>query len=180
MAGYNENYRRMSIDQVAKIVAYVINGYARHDIPFNELDIGFVLGGAAVRDRFAFVSEGAYAAIKRNAPRRIVVDGERELGINYLENSWIRGEHPRLIIEHVVPRAVLKEGLIAKAKDHELTASECAEFLRAYAKVGLVIKDDDDRLTACGLKSCMPEGWNWAPGEVFARYVKAEIKEHVF
>ena len=46
---YNAEYRKMSTDKKARILAYVLNGLSRltDPIPYNKDDLKFVIGGVA-------------------------------------------------------------------------------------------------------------------------------------
>jgi hypothetical protein len=63
--------------------------------------------------------------------------------------------------EHAVPRKLLADRMIEK----KMNTEKIFRFLEAFCKVVIITKSEHDKLGRC-----MPEGWNWRRGSVFARY----------
>lgn len=86
--------------------------------------------------------------------------------------------------EHLVPCALLRdrafhmfwEGRDAKREISEVE-KEVAQMLERFLAIANIHPTEADLLDhKLGLKTTMPEGWNWETGLVEARLIKAEIK----
>ncbi len=76
----------------------------------------------------------------------------------------------RLIKEHAVPVKVIQEML---KKLRSPSTVELQKFLESYYRVGVLTKEEDQRINNMGFKSCMPN--DWSGKELFARYFAANI-----
>lgn len=79
----------------------------------------------------------------------------------------------RLIKEHAVPVRKLRELLTNLGAD--ASVNEIEETLIKYYKLGVLTKEEDDKINQASLNSRMPLDWD---GEnMFARYAAAKIDQ---
>lgn len=72
----------------------------------------------------------------------------------------------RLVKDHCVPVSVLREIIF---DSHALTTEYVEQLMLRFYRVGVITKEEDDLLTAEGMRSAMPDGWT-AGDNPFARY----------
>ena len=77
----------------------------------------------------------------------------------------------RLIKEHAIPVSVLLK-LLRATKPRKL--SDVENFLLQFYRLGVITKEEDNRVSRSGYKSTMPAGWS-NDCSVWARYEIAEI-----
>lgn len=58
-----------------------------------------------------------------------------------------------LRLEHVIPRGILADELLARERD------DLASFLDAFFKAAVITVEDDAQLNQAGVRARMPEGW---------------------
>ena len=80
----------------------------------------------------------------------------------------------RLIKEHSLPVSVIYK-LLFEEKYH--CEKDIESFLINYYKLGVITKEEDDKLTKNKLKDAMPEGWNKYKS-VFDRYKEVNILKY--
>lgn len=80
-----------------------------------------------------------------------------------------------VIHEHVIPHAIVMKKLLSLDQP---TTDEILLIIKNYYFLCLITKDEDELLTAAGLRSKMPQGWDEGKNSVFARYEKVGIKIH--
>ena len=167
---YNAEYRKMSTDKKARILAYVLNGLSRltDPIPYNKDDLKFVIGGVAFKPRYDFVSKEALKILKQRNPERDFAQG-----VKY--EHYIGGRV--MVKEHPIPVTVMIEHICKIAQEqHGISEEECRDIINKYAKIALISADEDAKIRAMGLNNAMPKDWNWQDGDVFARYTAAGIE----
>jgi len=67
-----------------------------------------------------------------------------------------KAEH-RLIVEHAIPIKVIRKKLKTMSSPTLLEIQEC---LKKHYRIGLLTKEEDNKINARGLNSSMPKGWN--------------------
>lgn len=72
----------------------------------------------------------------------------------------------RLVKDHCVPVSVLREIIF---DSHARTTEDVEQLMLRFYRVGVITKEEDDQLTANGMRSAMPDGWT-AGDNPFARY----------
>lgn len=77
----------------------------------------------------------------------------------------------RLMRDHAIPVAVLRDMLFEQQPD---SINSIRAFLRQHYCFGIITDEEDRKLNAAGLRSCMPDGWTTADGP-FARYERVGI-----
>ena len=75
------------------------------------------------------------------------------------------------LFEHPIPSSVVRKHLLDKV----LNVEAVGRILKEAGPVTLILRAEDDALTAAGLRSSMPQNWIWGD-DVFARYDRANIK----
>ncbi len=91
---------------------------------------------------------------------------------HWSEAAWrIRDQRKMLVHEHVIPKSIIIQRLIALAP--KATAGSVNELLTTYCKGAVITKEEDNRLNTKGLRSKMPAGWDET--DVWARYTQAAI-----
>ena len=167
---YNAEYRKMSIDQKAKILAYVLNGWSRSNdpIPYNKDDLKFVIGGVAFKPTYDFVSKEAFRILMQRNPERDFSKGVKFE--HYISGRIMVKEHPipvTVMIEHICEIAKSKQGV---------SEEQCRNIIDRYAKIALISAEEDARIRNKGLNNAMPQGWSWEQGDIFARYKELGIE----
>lgn len=71
-----------------------------------------------------------------------------------------------LVRDHAIPVAVLRDMLL---NAHNPSLEIIERYIRNFYRLGIVTEGEDQSLTAAGLRSSMPEGWNPHDGP-FSRY----------
>ena len=165
---YNASSRKQSRAAVAKKIAYILNGVNKRKIPFNREDLKFVIGGAAFKEYYDFVSLGAYKILRTKAKQFC-----DERGVCFF------GHIDGVTIEHPIPVAVAVDRLCELSKDG-MGEAACEQFLEFFAKIALVSTDENKRLKDAKLTSSMPDGWRWCARNVYARYAAVNIKQKKF
>lgn len=111
--------------------------------------------------------------IRANDPTRIYSQYIRyALGEFSRLNFYVSGEAKGLkrkdvIHEHVIPHSIVMKKLLTL---ESLTSENVMSVIEKYYLICVITKKEDKLLTAAGLRSKMPDGWDEEDGSVFARY----------
>ena len=84
------------------------------------------------------------------------------------ENKGLKGDH-------CVPLNSIVEYIIQRKREGNFPEYEIRDFLDKHLEVVMITKEEDDDLTANGMRSVMPEGWEYY-GNKYARYEQLGIK----
>ena len=96
--------------------------------------------------------------------------------LNFCTSDAAKGlKRKDVVHEHVIPHSFLMEKLVTM---ESLTNENILSTLQRYYIICAITKEQDKLLTASGLRSKMPDGWNESTDSVFARYEVAEISIH--
>lgn len=94
--------------------------------------------------------------------------------INFYQSEQARElKRKDVIHEHVIPHSVLMNKLLLL---DPLTVDSIHFVIKKYYVICAITKEEDQLLTAKGLRSKMPKGWNEETDSVFARYDEVGIK----
>lgn len=170
---YNAAYIKQTRSEIARKIAFVLNARFRQDdsIAFDRDDLRFIIGGACFKNVYDYVSEKALNIVLEKQPKSICPKG-------VLLAGHIDGK--KLVIEHPIPVSVLVDKLCGMASDHVLEENEVKVFLRNFAKIALISKEEDQLLRQANLNSSMPDSWDWDPSKVYARYDQVGVVQYDF
>jgi hypothetical protein len=88
--------------------------------------------------------------------------------INFCTSGAAKGlKRKDVIHEHVVPHSIVMNKLLTLKS---LTSENIMSVIKKYYVICVITKREDRLLTAAGLRSKMPEGWDEETSSVFARY----------
>jgi len=94
-------------------------------------------------------------------------------GLNFCTSKKAKGlKRKEVTHEHVIPHSIVMNKLFSL---DSLTNENIMSIIQKYYVICAITKEEDKRLNAIGLKSKMPEGWDEANDNVFARYESAGI-----
>ena len=145
--------------------------YTKFAIGDTKASTKYSIAGVADREIHAFASEAAVAQLKKTAPELLATTGVLHQG------SYARFG---LRIEHMIPTEVVTRHwseMVAKGK---LTEKYLERTIRERIFCAIITKEEDAQLTKLGLRSKMPEAWDFEKGDILARYKKAGITMHAF
>ncbi len=87
----------------------------------------------------------------------------------------INGDKGRLMKDHSVPVRELRELMRGAYEEGRLSEiKEIKQFLEKYCCLGVITKEEDNRLNDKKLRSKIPDGWN--SKDMFARYAEVGIE----
>lgn len=94
--------------------------------------------------------------------------------INFYRSIGAKGlKRKDVIHEHVVPHSIVMNKLLTL---DSLTNEKIESVIRKYYVICEITREEDRLLSAKGLRSKMPHGWNEEKDSVFARYEEVGIK----
>lgn len=97
---------------------------------------------------------------------RYALDEFRHLN-SYTSREARKPTHTGVINEHVVPHSIVMKKLLSLAP---LTNETIMSVVQKYLVICVITEEEDKRLSAAGLRSKMPKGWDENNGDVFSRY----------
>lgn len=116
--------------------------------------------------------------ISTNDPRRVYSQYIRYAldevsDLNFCTSREAKGlKRKDVIHEHVVPHSFLMNKLLTL---EPLTNENILSILKRYYVICAITKGEDKLLTAAGLRSKMPDGWDELNDSIYARYEKVGI-----
>ena len=88
--------------------------------------------------------------------------------LNFCRSSSAEGlQRKNVIHEHVVPHSIVMNKLLSL---EPLTHKNIMALIEKYYVICAITKEEDKKLSAAGLRSRMPKGWDENKDSIFARY----------